>query len=419
MSIIRKAYKLEDICTNITDGAHASPKEDIEGNRRIATVKDMTDFGINLDQCKRISELDFEVLKSTGCMPKKGDVLFSKDGTIGKVLFYNSTNEIGVLSSIAIFRPNQNVVDGKYLSLYLRDKTINQYISDNYRSGSAIPRIILRDFRKFELAIPSLSEQRAIATLLSALDDKIELNLQMNRTLEEMAMSLYKHWFVDFGPFRDGEFVTSELGEIPKGWEVKRLDQISHKKSETFNFSKHSEVVFVNTGDVLEGRFLHSDSISKEGLPGQAKKSISKGDILYSEIRPKNKRYAFVNFEASNYVVSTKFMVINPKSNILGKLLYRILTLQSSVDNFDSIAEGRSGTFPQITFDAISEMQIVLSPLQVQNQFQEIVGPMELLQDELFFENQTLTTLRDALLPKLISGEVRVKEAAKSLAEVL
>ncbi len=186
-----------------------------------------------------------------------------------------------------------------------------------------------------------------------------------------------------------------------------------------FNSGMRAEVVFVNTGDVLEGRFLHSNTISKEGLPGQAKKSICKGDILYSEIRPKNKRYAYVNFETCNYVVSTKFMVINPKSNILGKLLYRILTLQSSVDNFDSIAEGRSGTFPQITFDAISELQIVLPPLEIQNQFQVIVEPMELLQDELFLENQTLTTLRDSLLSKLISGEVRVKDAARSLAEVL
>ena len=80
------------------------------------------------------------------------------------------------------------------------------------------------------------------------------------------------------------------------------------------------------------------------------------------------------------------------------------------VDNFNSIADGRSGTFPQITFDAISDIQIILPPLSIQNQFQDIVSVMELQQDELYLENQTLTKLRDTLLPKLISGEVRVKD---------
>ena len=101
-------------------------------------------------------------------------------------------------------------------------------------------------------------------------------------------------------------------------------------------------------------------------------------------------------------------MIINPKENILNKLLYRILTMQSTVDNFNSIAEGRSGTFPQITFDAISDFEIILPSLEIQKEFQKLVSPMEMKQDEIHSENQTLTQLRDTLLPKLISGEVRL-----------
>jgi type I restriction enzyme S subunit len=241
----------------------------------------------------------------------------------------------------------------------------------------------------------------------------------MNKTLEAMAMALYKHWFVDFGPFQDGNFIDSELGLIPEGWEVKRLDEVAFKKSETFDFSNVEEVIFVNTGDVQEGRFLHSNKSSKIGLPGQAKKAISKDDILYSEIRPKNKRFAYVNFDASDYVVSTKFMIINSKNNIENKILYRILTMQSTVDDFNSIADGRSGTFPQITFDAISGMQMVLPPIQIQNEFQNLTSSMEFKQDALYEENQTLIQLRDTLLPKLISGEVRVKDIEKTVSEAL
>lgn len=338
-------------------------------------------------------------------------VITGRSGTIGKVMY-----EAGD------FWPLNTSLWVK--DFHGNDKRFVYYLLTNFdftafNNGTSVPTLNRNDVHGIDLSIPPIEEQITIASILSALDDKITLNLQMNKTLDEMAMALYKYWFVNFGPFQKGEFMDSELGMIPKGWEVKRLNEIAHKKSDTFKFSDKKEVVFVNTGDVQEGRFLHSNKISKEGLPGQAKKAIAVDDILYSEIRPKNKRYAYVNFDSSDYVVSTKFMIIRPKANILTKLLYRILTMQSTVDSFNTIAEGRSGTFPQITFDAISDMEIILPPLNIQQDFQNIVSPMELLQDELYIENQTLTTLRDTLLPKLISGEVRVKDTEKLITAAL
>ena len=414
-----KSYKLDDVCINITDGAHASPKEYINGDKLIGTVKDMNDHGFNLEQCKRISDKDFQKLESSGCVTNIGDVLFSKDGTIGKVLHYKSNYRIGLLSSIAIFRPDNELIESSFLAQYLSDTSTNNFIRENFRSGSAIPRIILRDFKKFELTIPPLPEQKAIAQILSAIDDKIENNLAINKTLEDMAMALYKHWFVDFGPFQDGEFVDSKLGPIPKGWEVKRLDEVAYKNSKTFDFKGKEKVVFINTGDVQNGSFLHNDYSEVEGLPGQAKKVIEPNDILYSEIRPQNKRYAYVDFDSSDYVVSTKFMIIRNNEKINNRLLYRILTRQESIDEFQMIAESRSGTFPQITFDAIGHFPIVLPNIEVQNKFQSIVEPFELQQSNNLKENQTFIQLRDSLLPKLISGEVRLKEFREELEKVI
>lgn len=350
----------------------------------------------------------------------KGDILMALTGaTIGKIARFNSDQL--VLQNYRVgnfFSRDSEILSKDYLYHFLRTKYFfNQLLAR--QTQSAQQNIGKEDINNMSVFLPSIKEQRVIAFILSALDDKIELNLKMNKTLEDMAMSLYKHWFVDFGPFQEGEFVESELGMIPKGWVVKRLDEIALKKSETFDFTDKQEVVFINTGDVQEGRFLHSNYISKIGLPGQAKKAIRRDDILYSEIRPKNKRYAYVNFDSTDYVVSTKFMIINPKKYILNKLLYRVLTMQTTVDHFNKLAEGRSGTFPQITFDAIREMKVVLPPLKVQSDFQTIVAPMEVKQDELFIENQTLTKLRDTLLPKLISGEVRVKNIEKTIAKLL
>jgi type I restriction enzyme S subunit len=167
-------------------------------------------------------------------------------------------------------------------------------------------------------------------------------------------------------------------------------------------------VVFINTGDVLEGDFLHSKRSLYAGLPGQAKKSIRPDDILFSEIRPANKRYAYVDFDSSDYVVSTKFMIIRGSKEIHPRLLYRILTAKETLDEFQVQAESRSGTFPQITFDSISHLPIMLPPIEIQEAFQRAVGKMDAQIKVNKEQSRTLAALRDTLLPKLLSGELSV-----------
>lgn len=419
-----KTYKLGNAPLKILDGDRGKnyPKSSEfteSGYCLFLSAKNVTKTGFQFSEKSFISKERDELL-GKGKLSRYDSVLTTR-GTVGQVALYSNNiayNHIRINSGMVIIRPELNRLDDKFLNLFLRSTMFANQVS-NYQTGSAQPQLPIRDLKVLEITLPPLPEQKAIASILSALDDKIENNLAMNKTLEDMAMALYKHWFVDFGPFQEDKFIDSELGKIPEGWEVKSLDEVAIKKSESFNFKTVDEVVFVNTGDVQEGRFLHSEKKSKTGLPGQAKKAISKGDILYSEIRPKNKRYAFVNFDSSDYVVSTKFMIINPKENILNKLLYRVLTMQSTVDNFNSIAEGRSGTFPQITFDAISDFELILPPLEIQRHYQKLVSPMEMKQDELYSENQTLTQLRDTLLPILISGEVRLKEFEKEITAAL
>jgi type I restriction enzyme S subunit len=280
---------------------------------------------------------------------------------------------------------------------------------------------------RLPIIIPPYEAQRRIGDTLYALDDKIELNRRMNKTLEEMTRALFKSWFIDFDPVvaksegRQPEgmdaataklfpssFEGSEQGPIPKGWKVCTLGDIAKNVSITFNFKRIPEVVFINTGDVLEGDFLHSKRSLHAGLPGQAKKSIRPDDILFSEIRPANQRYAYVDFDSSNYVVSTKFMIIRGSKEIHPRLLYRILTAKETLDEFQVQAESRSGTFPQITFDSISHLPIVLPPIQIQEVYQQAVGKMDAQIKVNKHQSRTLATLRDTLLPKLLSGELGV-----------
>ena len=159
--------------------------------------------------------------------------------------------------------------------------------------------------------------------------------------------------------------------------EPKTLGDVCENISRPFDFSNHQKVVFINTGDVLDGKFLHKDYSEKEGLPGQAKKAIQKEDILFSEIRPINKRFAFVDEDCDEYVVSTKFMVLRPTEDVIPKYLYHYLKCDPTIRNLQREAESRSGTFPQITFDAISYFSIPIPSKKEQERISAFIDNIE------------------------------------------
>ncbi len=330
-------------------------------------------------------------------------------------------------------------------------------ISDSHSSRGSLTTALLKSM---DIAYPSLEDQKKTVKILYDLDQKIENNRRMNETLESMAQAIFKSWFMDFdlvkakiaalesgGGTEDAviaamqaisgmsaedldthrtqneaayanlksaaeafpsAFIDSSFGPIPEGWEVKKIGNAVDTISKTYPFRNVREVIFLNTGDISEGRFLHENKSDPEILPGQAKKSIQKEDILYSEIRPENKRYAYVYFDASKYVVSTKLMVLRVKSDIPSIFIYFVLTRQNNIDYLQMMAESRSGTFPQITFDIISKVNF-LGPENndlIKTFSKNILEPIyaKIVAHEK--ENSFLIEIRDTLLPKFLSGEI-------------
>lgn len=152
-----------------------------------------------------------------------------------------------------------------------------------------------------------------------------------------------------------------------------RLGDLLDSVSVKHNFNKE-KLIFLNTSDVLEGKVLHSNYSEISRLPGQAKKSIKKGDILFSEIRPKNKRFAYIDFDAEDYVVSTKLMVLRKKSELVDNyFLYKFLTMEETLDYLQMVAEGRSGTFLQITFNELKNLKIKLPSIIEQKSIVKII----------------------------------------------
>lgn len=176
-------------------------------------------------------------------------------------------------------------------------------------------------------------------------------------------------------------------------WNDVTLCDAVYPVSKTFNFKSKDKVHFLNTGDILEGKLLHKDLVDVAGLPGQAKKAFELNDILFSEIRPQNKRYMLVNFDSSNSVASTKLMVLRAKENINVQYIYKLLTFKSTLQEFQMIAESRSGTFPQITFDAVSNFKFKMPPIEVQDKIVSLLSSLDNKIDVLQRENATLEEL--------------------------
>lgn len=170
-----KKVRLGEVCERITDGSHDSPKA-IEDGYYMPSVKDMSYNCFDFSSCKQISENDYLRLKSSGCKPDIGDVLIAKDGSILKYCFVVEEDlPIVILSSIAILKPKRATIDSHYLAYYFQKRDVVNEVVENHKSGTGVPRIVLRNFEKIEITYPdTLQEQRRIAKILSGIDKKIE-----------------------------------------------------------------------------------------------------------------------------------------------------------------------------------------------------------------------------------------------------
>ena len=369
-----------------------------------------------------ISEERYNGLKEKFGVPNEGDILLTSVGTLGVPYIVKNEDFYFKDGNLTWFKNFNAKCNNKFIYYWLQSPLAKEQIY-NKSIGSTQKALTIDTLKKFNIKLPSLDIQNKIVDILCSIDNKIKLNNEINKTLEEMAQALFKRWFVDFEftnedgePYKSsgGEMVESELGMIPRGWNIYSITDLVDSISIKHKFDK-DKVIFLNTSDVLDGEVLHDNYSEIKSLPGQAKKSVQKNDILYSEIRPKNKRYAFLDFECEDYVVSTKLMVLRAKSVLTPILIYKYLTSNETISYLQSIAESRSGTFPQITFKELDKLKLALpdkeSVLKYNASIEELFNKIQ----ENKRENKSLTELRDSLLPKLMSGEILIEDIETNL----
>jgi type I restriction enzyme S subunit len=358
---------------------------------------------------------------------KEGDVLFSMAGVyIGKtavvpkgILPANTNQAVGII------RLDQSLAHPRFIDYFLRNPSYNLFLN-NLVSQSAQPNLNLTEIRNLPIALPPLAEQRVIAGVLGALDDKIELNRRMNATLEAMARALFQSWFVDFDPVRaklDGRqslnlapataalfpehFEHGEDGLLPIGWRFAAIGELCDINAWTLGKNDDLETLeYVEISEVIRGNIANIATYARGEEPSRARRRLRHGDTVLSTVRPDRGSYFLALNPPQNRVASTGFAVLTP-TKAPWSFIHAALTLQEVSDHLGQMADG--GAYPAVRPEIIGAMKVASpSEPKILEAFHRICAPLFQQAEANRTQSRTLATLRDTLLPKLLSGELSV-----------
>jgi type I restriction enzyme S subunit len=271
-------------------------------------------------------------------------------------------------------------------------------------TGSTVTGIKQSELRQIEIYAPDFKTQDSIASILSSLDNKIELNLQMNQTLEAMAQAIFKEWFVNFNfPGFDGKLVNG----LPKGWRMGRVSDICVVNKNTLSIKDEIETIeYIEISEVSKGIINEIATYSRGEEPSRARRKLKHGDTVVSTVRPDRGSYFLAIAPKDNLIASTGFAVFSPIS-VPFSFLYCLLTSSEQMEFYGKMADG--ATYPAINPSIIMNIELAIPSDEVLQLFHLVIGNLYLKINQNFEENRTLNQLRDGLLPKLMTGQIEVK----------
>jgi type I restriction enzyme S subunit len=327
------------------------------------------------------------------------------------------------------------VIDTAYSLKPLRDDVdlkfayyLVKYVGLNHlKDGTSNPSLSRDTFGSQLFPVPPLPEQRAIARILGALDDKIELNRKMNATLEAMARALFKSWFVDFDPVRakaegrapsgmdaetanlfPSDFVESELGLIPRGWDPSTLERYADLNSETWaRMTYPDSIQYVDLSGTKWGVIESLSFFSREDAPSRAQRVLRRGDTILGTVRPGNGSFALV--DRDGLTGSTGFAVLRPRRPEARTFVYFAATSSENIDRLAHLADG--GAYPAVRPEQVVHTAVTGAPDNVVTRFEAAVASIMDRIASSCAESAGLARVRDELLPRLLSGELAVSDA--------
>lgn len=358
-----------------------------------------------------IDEKIYREYKEKYSYPKKGDILISAAGTIGKTVIFDGEDSYFQDSNIVWIENDESKVTNQFLYYFLQT---NPFITTN---GSTIKRLYNDNLRDTKIPnVPSIQQQNQITDILGALDKKIQINNQINQELEAMAKTLYDYWFVQFDfPDQNGKPYKSSGGkmvynqelkrEIPEGWGVEKLDSLLKIGKETTNPKKFPNEEF-KYYSIPEFDTTGTYSLERGESIKSNKFKVEKNDLLVSKLNPWFNRVIY-NLE-ENAISSTEFIVWKTFNRFEKNFLYQVATGKEFIEYCTRFATGTSNSHKRVSPDIMIGFQIPFEKTYIQK-FGEIIDSIrtQVLQNN--EQNQELTQLRDWLLPMLMNGQVKVE----------
>ena len=361
------------------------------------------------------------------------DVIITSEAPLGELAYLAQDSDWCLGQRLYAIRPNPGRCHGRYLYYALQSEPAKSDIQSR-ATGTTVVGIRQTELWRVLVPTPSLPEQRAIASVLGALDDKIDLNRRMCQTLEEMARALFKSWFVDFDPVRakmEGRdpglpkeiadlfpscLVDSELGPIPEGWTVTHLGEFAALNPESWTVKTRPDFVrYLDLASAKWGRFDRAQQLCGDAIPSRAQRVLRPGDTVVGTVRPGNGSFGLI-YE-NGLTGSTGFAVLRPSATHARVFVYLASTAEESIDRLSRLADG--GAYPAVRPDVVGATPCAHPPMKLLEQLEASVGPWMDRVAACESESRSLAALRDTLLPKLISGEVRVPASLGAMQELI
>jgi type I restriction enzyme S subunit len=395
-----KTYKLNDALEALIDYRGKTPKKTTFGVP-LVTAKIVKNGFIEKPN-EFIAEEDYDSWMVRG-FPKVGDVVLTTEAPLGEVAQIKDAR-IALAQRIVTLRGKKGLLDNSYLKYFLFSK-IGQHRLKERETGTTVSGIKQSELRLVEIDCPPYETQIIIGNILSSLDDAIELNQQINKTLEEMAKVIFKEWFVDFNfPNATGKFQETEIGKIPVGWKVGKLGDIYKTTSggtpsrAKFEYYENGIYQWVKSKELNNSFIIDTEEkITADALKKSSAKLLSKYSVMIAMYGATVGEIGIISNEATCNQAICAFL---PNNDYPFSFIYQFLLLNKQ----DIISQAVGSAQQNISQQLLLNYALAIPPSETVQAFHKIVEPLFFQIEHCIKENQTLINLRDTLLPKLMKG---------------
>lgn len=411
-------FKLGEV-SKFYDSLHKTPKDYNIYGYPMVRVKDISTGFLDLSSCFNVSEDDYLEF-SKKYKPQSGDIIITRVGTYGNIALVTDDTKFCLGQNTVILNVDKKMIDNKYLFYYLTSPKGQQQIESRV-TGSTQKTISLKSLKEINIIRHDYYKEKQIGNLLYKIDNKINNNRQIIANLEELSQTLFKRWFVDFefpdengNPYKSsaGEMVDSELGMIPKGWEIITINDfannnvITGKTPSTKIKENYSEtgIPFLTIPDMHNDIFaLNTERyISELGIEKLSKKVLPKNSLSISCIATPG----LISIIANDTLTNQQINSFTPNENALYYLYFK---LKGMKDYIRDLGSGGSATL-NLNKTQFSKIKLVKPINEILYKYDKLVSPNFKMILNIQKEIQQLTQLRDTLLPKLMSGEIEIPD---------